>query len=39
MLYKVTDEESQRFAFLEVEDKIPEYWDEIAKKKLTSIAD
>jgi hypothetical protein len=39
MLYLVTDEECQRFAFLEVEDKIPEYWDAIAKEKLTSIAD
>jgi hypothetical protein len=39
MLYKVNDEECQRFAFLEVEDKIPEYWDEIAKKQLMSITD
>jgi hypothetical protein len=32
MLYNVRSWEAQQTAFIEVEENIPEYWDEVAKK-------
>lgn len=37
LVYKVNDEASSRFAFLEVEDNVPDFWDDTAKKNLDSV--
>ena len=37
MIYKVNDWKSQNFAFLEVEDNIPDFWDDESKKELEKL--
>lgn len=37
LVYKVNDEDSSKFAFIDVEDNVPDFWDDIAKKNLSSI--
>lgn len=36
LCYKVNDFDSSRFAFIEVEEKIPDHWDTISKQELES---
>ena len=34
LVYNVNDNESSNFAFIHVEDNVPDYWDSVAKKNL-----
>ena len=37
LTYQINDFDSSNFAFIQVEESIPDYWDDMAKKELAQV--